>query len=357
MRRRAIGKIIVCSIIGVILTAVLLGGTAAALAGKTGSSAMQQIESFLGNDSIVRKAIEETERAFRRLPVPKLHFFGCAPVISFSDSGSGKTVSEKDGYQKGNMFYAGKPESLTVEWAAGRILIATHSMSEGVYLYEYNGKTEHSVSAAPEIPANEVRESDRMVHRYENGALKIQEYAESVLWPVGETPVKTLVVAVPEGILRKLKIEAAAADLEILDVDALQLDLDCASGKIFASGCEIGEANIDCAAVSGEFKDCLVGSIDLDSAGAMFTFELDKTPSKIDVDGAAGSYKFVLPRDASFSVKADTLAGTVSINGFATKEDGRKTVVNGGDSTFDFDLMSGSVTIEAAPHETGGTSF
>lgn len=357
MRKRAIAKIIVCSIIGAILTVVLLAGTAAALSGHLTGLPGRFVQSFQDEGELFWKAVETTEKAFDSLPVPKLHFIGCAPVITFSDNDFSLLPSSgtvKSGYTLGNMAYEGTASSVSIDWAAGRIIIATHDGADGIYLYEYEGTDDAELSTA--LKEDPIPEREQMMHRFSGGALKIEEFPEGIVWPKGNATIKTLVVLLPKSAVKKLDIDAAAASVDLIGIEAGELDLDCASGKVRVTNSTLKEVDVDCAAATGEFLSCTIESIDVDSAGANLKFELLNTPSKIDIDGMAGSYRIVLPSDASFSVKADSLAGSVNINGFQTGYENGRTIVNGGKNKFDFSLMSGSVTIEAV-QSTAGTSF
>ena len=348
MRKRAIAKIIVCSIVGLILTAILLGATSPALA-RSLTGIPGRIVRFINEDSLVKKAVDTTERAFKRLPVPKLHFIGCAPVITFSENDTSALPSSgtvKSGYTLGNTSYEGQADSVSIDWAAGRIVLFVHDQEDGIYLYEYHGTDEPVFST--ELKENEFSQNEQMMHRFSNGALKIEEFPEDTIWPNGKSVVKTLVVMLPKSVIRKVQIDAAAASIDLIGMEVGELNLNCASGKIKVTDSTIKEVDIDCAAATGEFLACTLGSIDLDSAGANLSFELLNTPDKIEIDGMSGSYRIGLPSDASFAVKADSLAGSVSINGFKVEREGERTIVNGGSSKFNFSLMSGSVTIEAA---------
>ena len=357
MRKRAIAKIIVCSIVGLLLTAILLGATSPVLARHL-TGIPGRIVRFINEDSLVKKAVDTTERAFKRLPVPKLHFIGCAPVITFSEKDTPVLSSSgtvKSGYTLGNTSYEGQADSVSIDWAAGRIVLFVHDQEDGIYLYEYHGTDDPAFST--ELKENEFSQNEQMMHRFSNGALKIEEFPEDIIWPNGKSVVKTLVVMLPKSVIRKVAIDAAAASIDLIGLEAGELDLNCASGKIKVTDSTIKEVDIDCAAATGEFLACTLGAIDLDSAGANLTFELLNTPDKIEIDGMSGSYRIGLPSDASFSVKADSLAGSVNINGFRTEREGERTIVNGGSSKFNFSLMSGSVTIEADQSSSEGTSF
>ena len=101
---------------------------------------------------------------------------------------------------------------------------------------------------------------------------------------------------------------------------------------------EIGKLDI--------FND--IKTVDVDCASCDFSFDLLNTPEKMNFDFASGAFRIVLPSDASFTAQSDSLAGKVTVNGFASiSKIGNKTVVGSGASSFQFDMMAGSISITA----------
>ena len=357
MRKSAIAKIIVCSILALILTSVL--AVSVAVYRGNGSVQSGKLAEFLGSDSLFRKTLEITENAIERLPQPKLHLFGCAPVITFEENGdSSVSLAGRvpNGYSEGNAVYDGTPDAVEIDWAAGRVVIAVRNDSTGISLYEYAGNLEPQWDAL--APESDVPAANRMIHRFQSGTLKVEQFRRGITWPgVHNTYVKTLVVTIPVCELAKLRIDAASVDIELADLSAKQLNLDAASGSVAATGCTFERADIDAAATKGVFTRCTIGRLDLDSATGSMDFDLLNTPERVDIDAASGNYRFTLPADASFSVKVDSLSGSVNINGFTTSYANGKTVVGDGSSLFDIDSMSGSVTIDARTSASSGASF
>ena len=353
MRKRAIAQIIACSIIASILTFILIGCTAAGVT----SSIVHDTVDAIGDP--IKSTVEITENAISHLPTPRVHLFGCAPIITLENEDitiGSPTGIVPSGYSEGSATYDAVPTTLDIDWAAGRVYIDVRSDAQSVSLYEYEGSVTPDLYAS-EAP-NDVADPNRMIHRFQNGTLKIEQFRHGLTWVgVHDTYQKTLVVILPETTLDKLNLDVAAVDTYLNGCEADRLDLDAASGKLNAASCVFDRVEIDAAATDLNFTDGKVNRIDLDMASGKALFDLANTPDQIDADCASGSITLRLPADASFTSKVNALSGTISLNGFSGTTSNGKTVVNGGASSFEFEMMSGKVTIEAkteasAPTET-----
>ncbi len=347
MKRRAIAKIIVCSIIGAVLISVLCAAI--------GWNKLHESTDTLNNalheaiDSpVIREGIEITNKTLSGLPVPRIRFFGCAPVITLEDGdlsfgGKGTVPS---GYSEGNGGYETAPDRVEIDWAAGSVFIVAKADASGVSLFEYAGDLDPIPDGASGDYA--VPDDNRMIHKLSGGTLKVEQFRRGIRRVgVQETYRKTLVVVLPESALSTLRIDAASVKLNLDSLKIYKLDLDLAAGSLSAADCAIDEVNIDSAAGSGAFTACSIGRLDLDFASGSMDFDLLNTPDKVNVDAATGKFRFTLPADASFAVKADSLSGSVTLEGFDSSAQNGRTVVNGGSSSFEFDLMSSSVVIAA----------
>ncbi len=357
MRKRAIAQIVSCSIIAVILTFILIGCTSVGIT----NSIVRDTVDAIGDP--IKKTVEITENAISHLPTPRIRLFGCAPIVTIENEDitiGSTTGAVPSGYSEGSAVYDAVPTTIDVDWAAGRVYIDVRADVQSVRLYEYAGSVTPDLDAT-EAP-NDVVDPNRMIHRFQNGTLKIEQFRHGLSWVgVHDTYQKTLVVILPETTLDKLNINVAAADTYLNGCKADRLDLDAATGKVNASSCVFDRADIDAAATEVSFTDCTVNRIDLDCASGKMLFDLVNTPEKVDVDSASGSITLRLPADASFTAKVDSLSGLLDIDGSFGSISGSgsatngKHVVNGGASSFEFDMMSGKVTIEArteAPTET-----
>ena len=228
MRKRAIAQIIACSIIASILTFILIGCTATGIT----SSIVHDTVDAIGDP--IKKTVEITEKAVSHLPTPRIRLFGCAPIITIDDNDlviGDSTGSVPSGYSEGDAAYDAVPTTLDIDWASGRIYIDVRADAQGVRLYECAGSVTPDLAAA-EAP-NDVADPNRMIHRFQNDTLKIEQFRHGITWVgVHETYQKTLVVILPETTLDKLNIDAAAVEIFLNGCKADRLDLDTAAGKV-----------------------------------------------------------------------------------------------------------------------------
>lgn len=362
MRKKAIGQIIVCSIFAVILTGVLLTSIVL-FRGYDGTLPLSgKISEFVQNDQLIQDAVNAAEKAFHSLPTPKLRFFGCAPIITFSNSDSDTVFSEgtvPSGYTLGAGSYTDTPDKIKIEWASGRIYVrpmdtAVPGSENGVQIYEYTGSV--ALDSFMDLPVSDVPEGRALISKMEGRSLKIEEFKHGFsLSDVTGSYEKTLVVLVPAERLSEIEIDCAAARVSLANLDLYRLDIDSATADIDVDACKIDDLDLDSATNSGRFTSCEIRKIDLDSATGNFTFELTGTPDIIDVDAMSGKYEFVLPSDSSFSVDMDSLSASLSMPGFSSNLFGHNTIVGTGNSKFDFDLVSGEIVIRAAGGSEGAS--
>lgn len=157
---------------------------------------------------------------------------------------------------------------------------------------------------------------------------------------------KDLTILVPmdwQG--RALKVDAASAQLYVQDLTIRDVELDTASGASQFDHCAVDTLDIDTASGDIRFSGSL-NKLDCDSASAGIYAELDNVPSEIDMDTASGAVELVLPKDAGFSVKMDTMSGKFDSDFSTTVKNGRY-VSGDGACRIDMSSMSGKVTIRA----------
>lgn len=363
MKKKAIGQIIVCSIFAVILTGVLLTSIIL-FRGYNGTLPLSgKISEFVRNDELIQDAIKAADNAFHSLPAPRLRFFGCAPVITFSNSDSDTVFAEgtvPSGYLPGAVSYSDTPDRIKIEWASGRIYVrmkdpGVSGAENGVEIHEYTGSV--LLNSFQELPVSDVTEDRALISKMDGRSLTIQEFKKGISFTgITDNAEKTLVVLVPSDRVSEIEIECASAAVTLDSLVIGTLDIDSASADIEVSSCSIDSLDVDSASNRGNFSSCRIRKIDIDSASGSFRLELMSTPEIIDVDAMSGKYEFILPSDSSFSVDMDSLSASLSMPGFSSNLFGHNTIVGSGDSRFNFDLVSGEIIIRAADGSEG-TSF
>ena len=185
-----------------------------------------------------------------------------------------------------------------------------------------------------------------IVCKQEGQTLKVEYCQHTALRNLNGALSKDLTIVVPndwEG--RALKVDAASAKLFVQDLTIREVEIDNASGAIQFNNCTVEELDIDTASGDIRFTGSL-NKLDCDSASASVYAELDNVPTEIDMDTASGAVELILPRDAGFSLKSDSLSGSFDSDFPFTVKNGRY-VSGDGACKIDMSSMSGGVTIRS----------
>lgn len=196
-------------------------------------------------------------------------------------------------------------KNIEIEWAAGSITI----------------QPDDSVS---DITIQEFCRADskyQMVYRQSGQTLEIQFCEDSIKFPsfgVNADVSKDLVITVPaDWICNSLEIDAAAAEVEIHDLQINELDFDGASGKFILDNCDIVKLDIDTASGDVEYKGILK-ELDFVGASACFRGEFMQMPNHLYLDTMSGDLDIILPEYCWFTCELDTMSGSFDSD-FETK--------------------------------------
>lgn len=249
---------------------------------------------------------------------------GTSEVTHTSEKNAGRASGEA------YPFDAGEIRELEIDWLSGNIRLVTANVEQ--------------------VEVSETRAEDAkyaMVCRQEGQTLKI-EYCQHTTFGDWKNLKfsKDLTITVPkdwEG--WALKVDAASAKLYVQDLTIRDVEIDTASGASQFDNCTVDELDIDTASGDIRFSGNL-NKLDCDSASAGVYAELDNVPSEIDMDTASGAVELVLPKDAGFSVKSDSMSGSFDSDFPFTVKNGRYVSGNGA-CKIDMSSMSGGVTIRS----------
>ena len=229
---------------------------------------------------------------------------------------------------------AASVRNMEIEWAAGSIRIQPLDITE---------------IRITEEGANQ--DADPMVWNVRNGQLNIQyskntDHSFGMGLLLGEHS-KNLLIQVPrDWQCDSLEIDAASASLEVNELTIREMEFDGASGTCVFHNCTVEALELDTASGDIRFTGTLT-QLDCDSASANILLELDNTPKRLDLDTASGDLCVVLPEDAGFTVKLDTMSGDFESD-FDTTLRNDSYVAGSGRCRIDVDAMSGDVTIRKA---------
>lgn len=218
-------------------------------------------------------------------------------------------------------------QNIEIEWVAGSITFQKDPGAIDISVLEYSP----------------VDSEHRMVCKQSGQTLKIK-YSEEDFGPISLDISKDLVITVPANwTCNTLEIDAAASEVVMENLTIEEFDFDGASGECRMTDCDIGELDIDTASGNVHFSGTL-NTLDCDAASADCTIEVTNIPRSIELDGMSGDLELVLPTDAGFICKLDTMCGSFDSD-FTFKVHGDTYVCGSGDCKINVSAMSGDVSI------------
>jgi hypothetical protein len=179
-------------------------------------------------------------------------------------------------------------------------------------------------------------------------------------------PSKALVITVPAsltGSLDQVNIESVSAEVTLdgvygtktavstvsgsvqaLNLVCSKLDLGSTSGKVACENCTVDE--LDAGSVSGSIVlDGSFRDVDTENVSGSTRIACATQPEDINADSVSGSITILLPENAGFSAKLDTVSGSLSCAFAGTMSD-TMVVVGDGSAKYSFETVSGSIRIE-----------
>ena len=296
MKRNAIVRVVLFSILAISLTIALIGGISTKF--------------FHDQHSLsVQERIELPEVAPMEVAPPDVEL----PVLN-SENFSAKDI-----------------QSLEISWVSGKMTIEAMDTDTITIAEEASG-------------------SQRSMMVKKSGSKLIVECCEDsspVFFNVGGLVDKNLYITVPlDWECEELAIEAASADAMVTALTARKVEVDTASGAYVFRDCQVDSLDMDTASGGLEFTGTL-NELDLDSASAGAKLTLSNQPKSIQMDSASGDLNLTLPEDCGFTVMLDTLSGSCSAEQDTVKRD-EKLIHGDGACKIEVDGLSSSVHIRKA---------
>lgn len=224
--------------------------------------------------------------------------------------------------------------SIKVNWTNGKINIES-----------YDG--EDTVISETEVAEKE----NKLRWRVEDGVLKIQQMAAGIRFGLKKTPKKTLTVKIPSSAAEKLKsvnTDSVSAEVNIIGVAASgKIEIDTVSGS--AELKNIKTARLDIDTVSGEVNaEGEISELESDSVSGDITVSSAVPLEKLDCDSTSGNIRLTIPKDSGFTLKADTVGGDISCGLPTVSESKNRRVCGDGSADFETDTVSGDLIITSA---------
>lgn len=274
-------------------------------------------------------------------------------IIRFSLGQGSIFYNDPDSYSIGNVSYSDKITSIAVDWAEGKIDLVVWDGDEVKLEESGHGDDERYM----------------MRSRVDGDDLEIKFAKSGLRWDSANLK-KTLVIYIPKDLaltLHEIDISAAAAEVtvgaeedasEVIVCDRIQLE--SASGDLKLMGVKADEVSVSAASASlsfnGKADEISVGGvsgalsicgdveeISVEAVSATVTLKLDRTPSEINVETVSGNVDISLPDDGDgFVAELNGISGSLEYN---SKSVGRYHTVGRGIGDFDFETVSGKVSI------------
>ncbi len=161
-----------------------------------------------------------------------------------------------------------------------------------------------------------------------------------------------------------LKIDTVSGDIDIRNANMQKVKIDTVSGEVKTSNVNV-ETTMDINTVSGNMTlsetttnilsiDAVSGklmmnngsfsSLDVNTVSGDITLLLNKAPLKINCDTVSGDVRLAIPENDGFRAELDTVSGELQC-GFASVYK-KGVVYKDGSAIYDFNSTSGDVTIE-----------
>ena len=237
-----------------------------------------------------------------------------------------------DGSGRSGEYDGTQIHDIEIEWAAGTIVIQPGD-TRNIYFEE-----------------SAVSNSDYQLTTKRSGDKLSIKFCEEIVssWGFGaklnSDVSKDLVITVPrDWNCDTLEIDAAAARVEITDLQINELDFDGASGELLLDNCTIVNLDVDTASGDVEFSGVLK-QLDFDAASAKFYGEFYQVPQQLYLDSMSGDVDLILPEYCGFEMDYDTLSGSFNSD-FAFSSNGTSYRCGNGDCQIKVSGMSADVNI------------
>ncbi len=290
MKRNAIARIIIWSLVAVLLTSLLVVGISSS---------------------------------------PSSFFTG-----DWSSGIIGVTYKNSALYNVGGGTVTDEFHSIKVNWTNGKINIEA-----------YDG--EDTVISETEVAEKE----NKLRWRVEDGVLKIQQMAAGMRFGLKQTPKKTLTVKIPSNVAEGLKAvtsDSVSTEVTITGISASdKIEIDTISGGANLKNIKTEKLDIDTVSGSikaaGEFTE-----LESDSVSGDVTVSSATPLKKLDCDSTSGNIRLTIPKNSGFTLKADTVSGDISCGLPTVSESNNRRVCGDGSADFETDTVSGDLIITSA---------
>lgn len=249
---------------------------------------------------------------------------------SVSNSGTSQIIS--GGSRSSVTTDAAGIRDLEIDWVAGQITISPAENTSQIVV------TESGVS----------EETHQMVCKQTGSTLKIEFSEEDITSVFGininSTLSKDLEIFVPaDWVCEELSIEAASASVNVTNMTINSVEFDGASGICTFEDCMVKTMELETASGDVNFTGTL-DTLSCDSMSAKCRLVLKNIPTRLDLSTMSGDLDITLPDYCGFTVSMDAMSSNFSSEFPTTTVNGNH-VYGDGSCRISIDAMSGDVTI------------
>ena len=270
-----------------------------------------------------------------------------APIIFGKEQGYNYS-NEKEYTVGANEMPAESFTSISVDWISGN-----------VYVLAYDGDTVKIEEASNDV----IEEKYELRWRVKESMLYIKPCQSTNSWNLSnEIPTKDLFLYIPDNLaitMNKISVDTASACISITGITANQIDTTTASGDTWLEKCDAIEMNIenvsgyvnltetnsekiDAETVSGNVE--IMGTVEelsADSVSGTVLLSTGEAPQSAEISTVSGEIKFTLPENDGFYIDFDSVSGKVTSEFPLIINNGKQTYGNGA-RNYDFETVSGN---------------
>lgn len=242
--------------------------------------------------------------------------------------------------------------SISVDWISGN-----------VYVLAYDG----DIVKIEEESHEDIEEKYELRWRVKENTLYIKPCKSTNSWNLAnKIPTKALFIYIPENLavtMNKVKIETASAEISVTGIAANEIDTATASGDTWLEKCgaidinienvsgyvnltETNAESLDTETVSGNVEIMgTVKELSAESVSGTIFLHTSEAPSSAEISTVSGEIKFKLPENDGFYIELDSVSGKVTSD-FPLIISNGKQVYGNGSRHYDFETVSGNVYLE-----------
>ena len=236
-------------------------------------------------------------------------------------------------------------------------------ISGNVFVLAYDGDT----VKIEETSTDDIEEKYALRWCVKENTLYIKSCKSTNSWNLAnKIPKKDLFLYIPDNLaitMNKISVDTASACISITGITANQIDTTTASGDTWLEKCDAIEINIenvsgyvnltetnsekiDAETVSGNVE--IMGTVEelsADSVSGTVLLSTGEAPQSAEISTVSGEIKFTIPENDGFYIDFDSVSGKVTSE-FPLIINNSKQTYGNGTRNYDFETVSGNVYIE-----------